>query len=227
MVDHGSGRIERAAWSLAAPTFNPVCKKWEFRGDLQRAPDGQVYTVKTERERVGCEEVESPGDGSCLFHSCSPFVDVAPGALREAVAEQICVMGAGVQIAGGDTFANALRRVLAGVGQVERTTPKAIRLAVQKAGGAEGAPLAELRQIYAAWLLQKRANGTYKTWGSHFEIALIAHLYARKIFIHRTADGPRPSERRWMEIGSPVGVGPEEILLLYCGECHYNYLVVQ
>ena len=224
-IDHGNGRMERATWSLSTPTYHPALKKWEYRGGVQLAPDGKVYTVKTERERVGYDEVETVGDGSCLFHSCSPFVNVAPGALREAVAGQICVMGARVQIAGGDRFGNALRRVLAG--PQERTIPKEIRAAVREAGGAEDAPLAELRQIYAAWLLQKRANGTYKTWGSHFEIGLIAHLYDRTIFVHRKAGGPRRSERRWVELGSPVGAGPEEILLLYCGGCHYNYLVLQ
>ena len=107
----------------------------------------------------------------------------------------------------------------------ERSIPREVRAEVKELGGNEAAGLDALRGVYARWLLRKDAKGRYTTWGSHFEIAVFAHRFGKRVFVCE----PRGSlaARRYVEVGEPVGkAGSPEVLLVFQGACHYNFLYV-
>jgi hypothetical protein len=184
--------------------------------------DGSVYRVQTEVERQGHVEEEVAGDGSCLFNSLSVFVeDQSPSALREAVAAGVRDLPAETRLSGGARLGEELRRALL---PGERAVPSDVRAELRRKGGHGAAPLNALRRIYAAWLLRRDKKERFSTWGSHFEIALFAHLFKRQVFVH-VPRGPRAA-RRFVELCEPLGrEGDPEVLLVYRGGCHYNLLL--
>jgi hypothetical protein len=196
--------------------------QYEYRGVVQVGLDGSVYRVQTEVERQGHVEEEAAGDGSCLFNSFSVFVeDQSPSALREAVAAGVRDLPAGTRLGRGERLGTFLRRALI---PGDRAVPSDVRAELRREGGHDAAPLDALRRIYAGWLLRKDKRGRFCTWGSHFDIAVFAHLFKRQVFVH-LPKGPRAA-RRYVEVGEPVGrEGDPEVLLVYRGGCHYNFLL--